>query len=772
MKSYLDLIPRSAKVHRKQNRLTLICIVLSVFLVTVIFSITDVWISSEKQAMLKKHGDYHIALNGVEAQTAENIGSRSEIASTAWYGNINNRTMDDYYINGTMIVINGTEPSYISDIRKYDVDGEYPRNDSEVMLSSALKNDGSLKLGDSVTINTPSGDFAYTISGFCDDSAEIDNRNVFYAYVDMAAFEGLCAANDIEYSPEYFIRFREGTKVKQAVTDIKTQYGLSDENVEENMAVLGLSGQSMKQQMTSLYPMAAALFIFVLVAGVLMISSCMNSNVAQRTKFFGMMRCIGASKKQIIRFVRLEALNWCKTAIPIGCGIGIGVTWLVCEILKYLVGGEFTDFRFKFSVVGLICGVAVGIITVLLAAHSPAKRAARVSPVTAVSGNTDEAKGVSHAANTRVFKVETALGVNHATSSKKNLALMTLSFAFTILLFFSFFAALDFTNKLMPTSKDFSTDIAITSVNFANDLDKSMKAQMEQVEGVEKVFSNSFRLETLAEINGKETVVDLISYDDNLLAWGEKSLVAGDMSGVYGNSSYALTAFNVGSRLNVGDKIKFGDEALEIAAVDSQSIMGGANPLIYVSEETFARLTGEENYILLNVMLNKNATDATVNELKAIARDNEFIDRREENQTNRSSFWVFHVAAYAFLAIIALITIFNIMNSISMSVSARIKQYGSMRAVGMSIKQLTKMITAEAVTYAVCGLIVGCFSGLCMHYLITKKLIIDHFGGTWSIPVNTIAIILAIVALAVIVAVHAPSKRIKSMAITDTINEL
>ena len=36
---------------------------------------------------------------------------------------------------------------------------------------------------------------------------------------------------------------------------------------------------------------------------------------AQRTKFFGMMRCIGMSKKQIKRFVRLEALNWCKTAV-------------------------------------------------------------------------------------------------------------------------------------------------------------------------------------------------------------------------------------------------------------------------------------------------------------------------------------------------------------------------------------------------------------------------------------------------------------------------
>lgn len=767
MKSYLDLIPKSARVHRKQNRLTLICIVLAVFLVTVIFSITDVWVSSEKEAMIKKHGDYHIVLNNIPSETAENIGSRSEVSSVSWFGNINDRAMDDYYINGAQTVINGAEQSYIYDIRKYSVEGSYPQNDSEVMLSSALSD--SFHIGDSVTVNTPSGDFAYTVSGFCDDSVEIDNRSVFYAYMDMTAFEVLCSINNIEYSPEYFIQFSEKTKVKQAVADIKMQYGLSDENVDENMAVLGLSGQSTKQQLAGFYPLAGVLFIFVLIAGSLMISSCMNSNVAQRTKFFGMLRCIGASKKQIIRFVRLEALNWCKAAIPIGCGIGVGVTWLVCEILKYLVGGEFTDFQFKFSIIGVICGVAVGIITVLLAAHSPAKRAARVSPVAAVSGNTDETKGISHAANTRLFKVETALGVNHATSSKKNLVLMTLSFAFTIILFFSFFAALDFANALMPSSKDFTSDVAVSSVNFANDIDKNVKSQMEQVEGVQKVFSNSFRLDTPAEINGNEAVADLISYDDNLFALAKNNLVAGDISKVYGNSQYALTAFNEGSRLNVGDKIKFGGETLEIAAVSSQSIMGGANPLIYVSEETFTRLTGEENYIALNVMLGKDATDQTVKELKFIAGDNEFLDRREENQSTNSSFWVAHIAAYAFLAIVALITIFNIMNSISMSVSARIKQYGSMRAVGMSIRQLTKMIRAEAVTYAVCGLIAGCAVGLSMHYLITKKLIIDHFGGVWSIPLAAIAIVLAIVALAVIAAVHAPSKRIKTMSITDTI---
>ena len=74
---------------------------------------------------------------------------------------------------------------------------------------------------------------------------------------------------------------------------------------------------------------AGIIFLLILFAGVLMISSSLNSSVAQRTKFFGMMRCIGMSKKQIVRFVRLEALNWCKTAVPIGLALGVSASWIL-----------------------------------------------------------------------------------------------------------------------------------------------------------------------------------------------------------------------------------------------------------------------------------------------------------------------------------------------------------------------------------------------------------------------------------------------------------
>ena len=146
-----------------------------------------------------------------------------------------------------------------------------------------------------------------------------------------------------------------------------------------------LLGSSMGQTLLSV---AVVLFLLILVAGVLMISSSMNSSVAQRTKFFGMMRCIGMSKQQIIRFVRLEALNWCKTAVPIGLILGVVTTWGLCAVLRFVVREEFSDIPlFGISIFGIACGIFVGLITVLIAANAPAKHAAKVSPITAVSGN-------------------------------------------------------------------------------------------------------------------------------------------------------------------------------------------------------------------------------------------------------------------------------------------------------------------------------------------------------------------------------------------------
>ena len=88
-----------------------------------------------------------------------------------------------------------------------------------------------------------------------------------------------------------------------------------------------------------------------------------------------------------MHIVRLEALYWCKTAVPVGVAAGIAGTWILCALLRFGAGAEFVQIPlFEISGVGIISGIIVGVLTVLLSSISPARRAAAVSPVAAVTG--------------------------------------------------------------------------------------------------------------------------------------------------------------------------------------------------------------------------------------------------------------------------------------------------------------------------------------------------------------------------------------------------
>ena len=486
------------------------------------------------------------------------------------------------------------------------------------------------------------------------------------------------------------------------------------------------------------------------------------------------MRCIGASKQQIIRFVRLEALNWCKTAIPIGCALGTVTCWIACAVLRFFVKGEWVDMPlFSVSISGILCGAVVGVVTVFIAAQSPAKHAAKVSPVAAVSGNSESSKKVVHAANTKLFKVETSLGIHHATASKKNLFLMTGSFALTIVLFLAFSACLDVVHKLLPSVSDFTPDITIASEDESNSIDRRLLEDISEISGVESTFGMMFDIDYPVEINGNAGKIDLFSYGDFMLDSFKGSMISGDLSSVYGDSDYVMAVYNDAGHLNVGDKIKIGNNEVEVACVASEGVgsVSGAT-VVVCSEETYRNLTGEQDYATVSVITKSDISESEVEQIRDLSDGYQFFDDREEKNEVSGSYWVFRIAAYGFLAIISLITVLNIMNSISMSVSAKVKQYGAMRAVGMESRQVTKMITAEAVTYAACGTIAETALGLILHYLIYVKIVISHFGGFWNIPFSTIGIIILLVMFSCIVAVHGPAKRMQSMAITETINEL
>ncbi len=776
MKSYLSLVPISGKVRKRQNRMTIFCVIISVLLVTTIFSVADMFIRTQSGGLQQKHGNWHIRLENISQDTAEEISRHPDVAAIGWSETFNTDADQPFYIGEKKAALYGTDSIYLAELVNALEEGSLPQSDNDIMLSSNAKLALDVKIGDHVTVKTPSGDTDFTVCGFGSDDAEYYQGQTYMVAVYMMrdAYIWVMEQNHLPINPSCYIQFQDVSKASGITSEIRQQYDLPEEDISENTAIMGLAGQSSNKSMQNIYGIAVILFVLVLLAGVLMISGSMNSNVAQRTKFFGMMRCIGASRQQIIRYVRLEALNWCKTAVPVGLTIGTVIEWGICVVLRYGIGSEFAAMPvFALSPVGLISGAMVGIVTVLLAAQSPAKHASKVSPMAAVSGNSDTALSVRHTTKRNIRKVERTLGIHHATTSKKNWFLLTASFSLSIILFLCISVGLDFAHELLPSMRSWQPDLILTG--YANEcvLDQGLSDAISGITGVEHIWGSSYA-ENVPAASSRQEIdhVNITSYSEYMLDCAEESLVQGNLSEVYGDSGKAMTVLNKDNPIKVGDIIQVAGQEIEVVCGISSGLYPGEYSII-CSQETFARLTGEENYSMIGIQLSGKAADETVKQINSLAESNViFEDHRQRNQEDANTYLAVKFLLYSFMAIIAMITLFNIINSISMSVTARIKQYGAMRAVGMDGEQLTRMIAAEAFTYAVSGLIVGSGTGIVLSRFLYVKLVTRYFGSQWSLPIVLIAIIVVFDTVSAAAAVYAPAKRIRNMAITDTINDL
>ena len=777
MKSYLSLVSISGKVRKRQNRMTIFCVIISVLLVTTIFSVADMWIRASSEGLQQKHGNWHIRLENISQVIAEEIAQRSDVAAIGWSETFNTDGDQPFYIGEKKAALYGVDSIYLAELVNALEEGALPQGDNDVMLSSNARLALDVKIGDHVTVKTPSGDTDFTVCGFGSDDAEYYQGQTYMVAVYMMrdAYIGVMEQNHLPINPSCYIQFQDVSKASGITSEIRQQYDLPEEDISENTAIMGLAGQSSNESMKNIYGIAAILFVIVLLAGVLMISGSMNSNVAQRTKFFGMMRCIGASRQQIIRYVRLEALNWCKTAVPVGLVTGTAIEWGICAFLRYGIGGEFAAMPvFALSPVGLISGATVGIVTVLLAAQSPAKRASKVPPMAAVSGNSDTALSVRHTTKRKIRKVERTLGIHHATASKKNWFLLTASFSLSIILFLCISVGLDFAYELMPSvNRSWQPDITLTGYANERVLDQGLSDAISRITGVELVWGSSYT-EHVPAVSSRQEIdhVNITSYSEYMLDCEDESLVQGNISEIYGDSGKVMTVLDKDNPIKVGDTIQVAGQEIEVVCGISSGLYPGEYSII-CSQETFARLTGEENYSMIGIQLSRQATDETVKQINSLAGSNViFTDERQRNQEDANSWLAAKFLLYSFMAIIAMITLFNIINSISMSVTARIKQYGAMRAVGMDGEQLTRMIAAEAFTYAVSGLIVGSGIGIVLSRFLYVKLVTRYFGSQWSLPVVLLAIIVVFDTVSAAAAVYAPAKRIRNMPITATINEL
>lgn len=758
--------------------MTRICITLAVLLVAVMFGLADMYLQGITIHQMQESGNWHYEFHSIDTQTASFISARPEVEIAGWHNTIS--TEAGYSINEQSISISAQDKSVFDDIFLNGItEGEYPDASNEIAVSSSFKNSASVSLNEVVELYKPDGSITdYQIVGFWDDT-ETPRLIAGDAPIIVMTPEGLETLAVSNANESYVIQFSRICNIPAALNDIKASNHLSEEQITGNVPLLSIQGQiEGKTGVNQIYQIAFILSIIVMLTCILMISSSLNSNVAERTEFFGMLRCLGATKRQIMRFVCLEGLYWCKTAIPIGNIFSIVLVWILSAAMRSINSQLFSSMPILgISWISVIASILLGLLTVLLAARSPAKRATKVSPLTAVSGNAGQTTSFRKTANTKAFKIETALGIHHAKAKKRNYILMTGAFAICITLFLTFSTLVDFMkNAFVPPA--YTPELSIASKTNTCSINSEILEQIKQKDVVKRAYGRMFAYDVPAENSGKSYNVNLISYEENQFGWATDSLVSGSIETVMQQENQVLFVQTGTVNVQVGDNITLTindkPQTVTVAGILSDSPLARVEgtETFFCSEATFTALTGETGYTIIDIQFENNASNEDVKAIENIYSNGSvvFSDSLSRVQQQRNLYYTFAILVYGFLSIIVAITIFHIMNTINMGVAAKMKEYGGMRAIGMSNSQLVKMIMAEAGTYAISGVIWGCIIGLPMHWIIYVSLITNIWRTAWSVPFIPLILIIAIVLLTSLLAVREPAKRLQRISIVENIN--
>lgn len=182
------------------------------------------------------------------------------------------------------------------------------------------------------------------------------------------------------------------------------------------------------------------------------------------TQFFGLLRCLAATKRQIKQYILREGLQYCLKAIPIDLLAGCLALWVVIFILNTLNSQYIPEMpQFQISLPGILTGIVIGVLVVMIASSSPAKNAAKVSPQTVVTGNINQTNNQSFrkASIAKLLHVNTAMGLHHVFSNKRGMVLIAGSFAISIILFLCFTILITFMNHALSPLKPYTSDLTV-----------------------------------------------------------------------------------------------------------------------------------------------------------------------------------------------------------------------------------------------------------------------------------------------------------------------
>ena len=477
----------------KQNRTRTVVTIIGIMLSAAMICASTTFVASMQNFVLRytvyKTGDWHGAVYDAAYKDYEDIGGSGKVASATYaqvlgYARINSANERKPYL----YVLGGDAASgYFETMPVHLTAGELPKNSSEIILPEHLATNGkvSYKIGDTVTFEVGDrildGKRLGQINPFFTYDSEIQTEvkndeklenTVARTYTVVGIYERPAFENTD--APGYTAltvadRGADGQspidchfkmKKPSAVYDFMKETGYTYAyRYAYNTDVLLYSGVSRIDSVTAtLYSLAAIVIGLIVFASVSLIYNAFSISVSERTKQFGLLSSVGATKKQLRRMVTFEALAVSAIGIPLGILVGIGGIGITLLLLgdkfSSIVGKAHIPLRLCVSWESVVIAAVIALITVLISAWIPSKRATRVSAVEAIRQSMD-VKADNKPTRTsklayKLFGLPGVLAGKHYKRNRKKYRTTVVSLFMSIVLFVS---AAAFTDYMMESAE-------------------------------------------------------------------------------------------------------------------------------------------------------------------------------------------------------------------------------------------------------------------------------------------------------------------------------
>lgn len=837
MKILNKLTIKSLKLNKKRTLVTIIGILLSTALITVVAGMITSGKATLQDYFIKNNGDYQVEFKDVPTEDLSYISENRNIdsyflTSDIGYARFNESTNEDKPYFHIVAIDNGAQSKLPIKL----TEGRFPTNSSEIVISQNIYDymqtegnqldlsepENPLKIGETLTLDIskrlldgkeltqddiytqdeylePVYTKTYTIVGIMERlnyTLEPYSAPGFTAltYLDVnnlgsianiyANFtkdgvrnyqEVLCnilGLNAEEQKANSYIGIME-LSTGMTKEDIGSKY-----NISLNDNVLQFEGIGVNSSyMRMLYLVGIVVVVIIIISSVFVIRNSFAISITERTRQYGMLSSIGATKKQIRKNVLFEGAILGLIGIPSGILLGILVNWILSIVLNNLIGKVIDDVTFIYSVpvTAIILSVILAVITIYFSCKASARRAAKLSPIDAIRSNEDiKIKGKkvkSPKIIKKLFGVGGDIAYKNLKRNRKKYRTTVISLVVSIAIFISITSLVQYSftvSNQALTDYKYNLQVSISGSNIdKNEAYNTYKkiAQDERVNSytiTKHLYINMSTKDLKLSKDGVEYLTNLTSEYSEAIESGENAEYVVVMLAL-GDDEYKRYISDLGLNYeDAKDKIIWiddferylynedgsyrkyigeiydynrGDEiTFDVSGNDAGVVENVTAPII---AQTTKRPMGlettsyiEGTMIVSDEFINRfdwifgtlyvNADDASglEKDINANYQNIFTINIQEEADRQNSLILIIAIFLYGFIIVISLIGVTNIFNTITSNMNLRSKEFANLKSIGMTKKEFNRMIRLESIFYGLKSIIIGLPLGILGSYLL------------------------------------------------------